>query len=72
MNLFNQKKNKAFNYKPKLREEAVKPSNEMSSKWDELKQTRKHQGKKGIRLTGWLVIFILVIVLWYVLNNYEL
>ncbi|MHA7943537.1 hypothetical protein ACJOV8_010730 [Formosa sp. 3Alg 14/1] len=72
MNLFNQRKNKAFGYKPKFQKEEQKPSNEMSSKWDELKRTRKHQGKTGIRLSGWLIIFMLVIVLWYVLNNYEL
>ncbi|MFB9052804.1 hypothetical protein ACFFVB_06890 [Formosa undariae] len=72
MNLFNQRKNKAFSYKSKFQKEEQKPSSEMSSKWDELKQTRKHQGKKGVRLSGWLIIFVLVIVLWYVLNNYEL
>ncbi|WP_159024124.1 hypothetical protein [Formosa sp. L2A11] len=72
MNLFNQRKNKSFNYKAKFQEEDVKPLNEMTSKWEALKQTRKHQGKKGIRLSGWLIILILVIILWYVLNNYEL
>ncbi|CDF79975.1 hypothetical protein BN863_22630, partial [Formosa agariphila KMM 3901] len=72
VNLFNQRKNKSFNYKPKFQDEEVKPSNEMSNKWDEIKQTRKHQNKNGMRLTGWLIIFILVIVLWYVLSNYEL
>ncbi|WP_066220474.1 hypothetical protein [Formosa haliotis] len=72
MSLFNQRKNKAFNYKPKFQDNDQASGNEMSSKWDELKQTRKHQGKRGIRLTGWIVILILVVILWYVLNNYEL
>ena len=72
MNLFNQRKNKSFNYKPKFQQENETKPNEMSSKWDELKQTRKHQSNKGFRLSGWIVIFILVIILWYVLSNYEL
>ena len=72
MSLFNQRKSKTFNYKPKFQDEGLKPSNEMSSNWDKLKKTRKHQGKKGGRLSWWLVIFVLVIILWYVLNNYEL
>ncbi|QDO95553.1 hypothetical protein FNB79_16775 [Formosa sediminum] len=72
MNLFNQRKNKSFNYRPKFQQENKTASDEISSQWEALKQTRKHQGKHGMRLTGWLVIFILVIILWYVLSNYEL
>ncbi|MGJ5640700.1 hypothetical protein [Formosa sp. S-31] len=72
MNLFNQRKNKSFNYKPKFQEDNKKASEDMSSKWQDIKQSRKHKGKRANAIWRWLLLLALIIILWYVLSNYEM
>lgn len=73
MNLFNQRKNKGFNYKPKFQEHKEhNTEKDITSKWQEIKRSRKHKSKKGGQIVRWLVLLIMIIVLWYVLSNYEM
>ncbi|WP_435139794.1 hypothetical protein [Formosa sp. A9] len=73
MNLFNQRKNKSFNYKPKFQEDTSEhDSKDIASKWQDIKQTRKYKTKKGNVLLRWIVLLVMILVLWYVLNNYEM
>uniref|UniRef100_UPI00404B1481 hypothetical protein n=1 Tax=Gelidibacter sp. TaxID=2018083 RepID=UPI00404B1481 len=68
MSLFKQQKNKRFSYTPRHREEQdANDSQRFDPKWLE---NRKHQRKSSTM--PWLLIGLgMVIVLWYVLNNYQ-
>ncbi|WP_120201892.1 hypothetical protein [Ichthyenterobacterium magnum] len=72
MSLFKQRKNKHFNYTPRhLRKEQNQSDEKLQAQWELLRQTGKSRGKKIITLPILLLILGMIIVLWYVLSNYE-
>jgi hypothetical protein len=72
VSLFKQRKNKRFSYTPRhLREKDSHIKENLESKWRETRQTSKHQGKASLNLLVWLLVLGMIIVLWYVLDNYK-
>ena len=69
MNLFKQRQPKRFSYTPRHLKELHKDnSSEFEPKW-----RQKTQRKKKAQTLPMLLIFLgMVIVIWYVLSNYEI
>lgn len=68
MNLFNQRQPKRFSYTPRHLKDIQKDNNyDFESKWRPTKQR-----KKMATLPILLIILGMVIVVWYVLSNYEI
>ena len=70
MSLFQQRKNKRFNYIPRHLKNA-KGEDNLKSQWDTVRRQGKHKTKRTLSLPVLLVILGMIIVLWYVLIHYE-
>lgn len=71
VNLFNQRRNKTFSYKPKHQREQEQIEKEaLSSKWDDIRGTSKRKGSFFSSLTAMVLFLIAVLVLLYILGSY--
>lgn len=69
MNLFNQRQPKRFSYTPRhLKEHHKDKSNDFDPQWRQTTQRKM----KTPSLPILLIILGMVIVIWYVLSNYEI
>ncbi len=68
--MFNQRKNKKFNYKPRFQDSGEQTIKEdFESKWNAAKPNSKR--RKGFSSLPTMIVFLIaVIVLMYILNGY--
>ncbi|MDX1277955.1 hypothetical protein [Oceanihabitans sediminis] len=72
MNLFNQRKNRKFNFPSKQkREEELSQKESLASQWDEIRSTSKRKGSVFSSLPVMVMFLIAVLILLYVLGSYE-
>jgi len=70
--LFEQRKNKRFNYTPRHRHENEDNSERsLESQWDEVKKTNKRKSSVFTTLPFLVLFLITVLVLLYILSRYE-
>jgi hypothetical protein len=70
-NLFNQKRNKRFNYNPQsdgLRKK--KSENDIEAKWNQMRGNTKRRGSILTSMPALLIILGAIFVLIYILNRY--
>ncbi|PTM09894.1 MAG: hypothetical protein DA407_04805 [Bacteroidetes bacterium] len=74
--MFNQRKHKRFNYKPRhtKSDETMSSSDKasqndvLSSKWQSVRETTKRKGKRGFSLPVLFLILVLLLICMYVLE----
>lgn len=72
MNLFRQPKSKRFNYIPKhIKDEKKDFENDFEAKWKDLSQTNRRRRKKQSVLPLLIAVLGLLILIWFILKNYE-
>lgn len=70
---FKQRKPKKFRYIPKnLKDTNLKDDPKIKSSWENLRHSNKSGQKQNKTLYFLLLALGMIIVLWYVLNNYEI
>ncbi len=69
MNLFNQRKNKRFNYVPKHLKDS---ETDIKSQWNSIRGNGKHKSKTSSRLIFLLVVLGMIIAVWLLLEHYEI
>jgi type VI protein secretion system component VasF len=70
--LFKQRKNKRFNYKPRfLKDEREKVEKNLESQWQEIRASKKRKGSILTSLPFLVLFLIAVLVLFYILSQYE-
>lgn len=69
--MFNQRKNKRFNYNPHSNGlNKKKLDNELETKWNEMRGNTKRSGSILTSFPGLIIILGMIFVLIYVLNRY--
>lgn len=69
--LFNQRKNKRFNYRPRFSESESQESNrKFEEEWDKLRGTTQRRTKRFTSLPAMILMLIAVLILMYILNGY--
>jgi len=69
--LFNQRKNKRFNYKSRLQDsDNRKSKDDLESKWNEIKGNEKQRGSVFTSIPALIIILVLIFVLIYILEGY--
>lgn len=72
MSLFNQRKNKTFNFTAKYQnKKAESATGNLASKWEEIRSTSKRKESKLRSLPIMVLFLIAILVLLYVLSRYE-
>lgn len=68
--MFQQRKNKRFNYIPRrLRDETQEE--DLKTQWESVRRDGKHKSKGRLSLPILVLILGMIIVLWYILTQYE-
>lgn len=70
MSLFQQRKNKRFNYIPRHLKDA-KDDDNLKAQWETVRGQGKHKSKRTLSLPVLLVVLGMIIALWYILTHYE-
>lgn len=73
--MFNQRKNKRFNYKPRFQDSETdnhrkESKDDLERKWNEIKGNTKRKSNKLFSLPSLLIMLIALFVLMYVLEGY--
>ncbi|WP_430467776.1 hypothetical protein [Winogradskyella ouciana] len=69
--MFNQRKNKRFNYKPRFQDSKEKESrDDLEAKWDEIRGNTRRRGNRFTSLPALILILAALFILIYVLNGY--
>ena len=69
--MFNQRKNKRFNYKSRYQDSKEKESrDDLEAKWDEIRNNTKRRGNIFTSLPVLIIILASLFVLIYILNGY--
>lgn len=69
--MFQQRRNKRFNYKSRLQDSDKKKSNDdFEIKWNKAKENDKRKGNALTSLPALIIILVLIFVLMYILNGY--
>ncbi|WP_461598750.1 hypothetical protein [Winogradskyella sp.] len=73
--MFNQRKNKQFNYKPRFQDSMTdnhreESKDDLGQKWNELKGNTKRKSNKLFSLPSLIIMLIALFVLMYVLEGY--
>ena len=69
--LFNQRKNKRFSYKPRLKNsKELDSKDELEAKWNEIRGNTKNKGSIFNSLPTLILILVSLFVLIYILNGY--
>ena len=69
--MFNQRKHKDFNYRPRFQDsEAKKATEDFKSKWEDIKPTSKRKGSICTSFPVLVIMLIAIFVLIYILNGY--
>lgn len=69
--IFKQRKNKRFNFKGRYQQERNDASENVASKWSQIKERNKRKGTKFNSILFFVVLLIMVLILWYILKMYE-
>lgn len=70
-NLFKQRKNKKFGYKPRFQNsEELKGKEDFEAKWEDVRLNSKRKGSVLKTLPVMILMLIAIIVLMYILNGY--
>ncbi len=73
MNLFQQQKNKHFSYTPRhLRESQDSSDINIKSQWETMRSQGKSKSKPANKLVVLLIVLGMIIVVWFILNHYEI
>lgn len=71
--LFKQRKPRKFKYPAhRLKDESKSKPEDIKSKWEEVRGENSVSGNSNRTLAILIVALGMIIVLWYVLNNYEI
>ena len=71
MSLFNQRKNKSYNYRPRFQDSKTEDGKaEFEAKWNDVKPESNRKGSVLLSLPGLLIMLVAIGVLVYVLNGY--
>ncbi|WP_299336819.1 hypothetical protein [uncultured Psychroserpens sp.] len=70
MSLFQQRKNKRFNYIPRHLKDTQK-DDDLKSHWESVRGQGKHKKRRTISLPVLLVVLGMIIALWFILTHYE-
>ncbi len=73
--MFNQRKNKRFNYKPRFQDSEAdshrkESKDDLERKWHEIKGNTKRKSNKLFSLPSLIIMLIALFVLMYVLEGY--
>lgn len=73
--MFQQRKNKRFNYKPRSKDSnsdgyREESKNDLEAKWNEIKGNTKRRGSIWTSLPALIIILVSFFVLIYILNGY--
>ncbi|MCK7591771.1 hypothetical protein M0G43_14370 [Subsaxibacter sp. CAU 1640] len=72
MSLFKQHRNKRFSYTPKhLKDEDIQIRQQLQTNRQKTKHLSKYRSKSSSSLLLWLLILGMIVVLWFVLDNYK-
>ncbi len=70
-NLFNQRKNKRFSYKPRFQDSTKEESkSDLEVKWDEMRGNTRRRGNVFTSLPALIIILASLFFLIYILNGY--
>lgn len=73
MKLFEQRKNKRFNYTPRHSQEQENESvHSLESQWNEVKQANTRKSRKITSLPFLVLFLITILVVLYILSTYEI
>ncbi|WP_460218806.1 hypothetical protein [Psychroserpens sp. MEBiC05023] len=70
MGLFQQRKHRQFNYKPRHHRDA-EGGEDLKSQWKSIRGQGKHKSKRSVSLGLLLLILGMIIALWFILTHYE-
>lgn len=69
--MFNQRKNKRFSYKSRIKDsKKIKSKDDLEAKWDEMRDSTKRRGNILSSLPVLIIILASLFVLMYMLNRY--
>jgi len=69
--LFNQRRNKRFNYKSRFKDSKDnKSKDDLEAKWDEMRNTTKRRANILSSLPALIIILVAIFVLIYILEGY--
>lgn len=71
MSLFKQRKNRAFNYKPRGKQSSSNDDTALKTQWESLKSNDRRKARRIITLPVLLIILGMIIALLYLLMQYE-
>jgi len=72
VSIFQQKKPKQFNYSFRLEKENSKENDSIETKWNDLRTHSKLKKGGAFTLPKLIIMLIMVLILLYVLRNYEI